>query len=82
MIQNIQDTFVALKALREYGEHLSNRDIFGMQVHLEATSTVNNQDLWDRVVNLPRGDFSKYVEFQVILTTNMLSCTDDLLIIG
>lgn len=52
---------MAMQALREYGERITNRDIYNMRVRLEATSTPN----WERSVHLQRGNFHDFHSFSV-----------------
>lgn len=58
----LQDTIVALQALKAYGERIANRDIYRMTINLEATASPE----WKHTINLRKGHFMDYTKYSVL----------------
>ena len=50
-----------MQALREYGERLTNRDLYNMRVDMEATSTPG----WKKQAQLVKGNFHDFTTYSV-----------------
>ena len=57
-----QDTIAAIRALKEFGESINNRQLFNLLVDLEVTSDGN----WKKSMHIQNGSLTDYMTAKVM----------------